>query len=86
LEHDLTPNFEGYTTAGFISIIGGAFGIPPKQTPPLWTKEIGALDEPFYLLQSAGMMKRLRLLCETQSPAPMRKRRLFTPPNFLEFA
>jgi len=57
-----------------------------KQTPPSWTKEIGALKEPFYLLQSAEKMKRLRLLCETQSPEPMRKRHLYAPPNFLEFA
>jgi hypothetical protein len=57
-----------------------------KQTPPAWTKEVGALQEPFYLLQSAEKMKRLRLLCETQSPEPMRKRHLYAPPNFLEFA
>jgi hypothetical protein len=57
-----------------------------KQTPPSWTKEIGPLQEPFYLLQSAEKMKRLRLLCETQSPEPMRKRHLYAPPNFLEFA
>lgn len=56
------------------------------QTPPAWTKEIGALKEPFFLLQSAEKMKRLRVLCETQSPEPMRKRRLYAPPNFLEFA
>jgi hypothetical protein len=57
-----------------------------KQPPPPWTKEIGALQEPFYLLQSAEKMKRLRLLCETQSPEPMRRRHLYAPPNFLEFA
>lgn len=57
-----------------------------NQTPPAWTKEIGALSEPFFLLRSAETMKRLRTLCETQAPEPMRKRRLFAPPNFLEFA
>ncbi len=57
-----------------------------NQTPPAWTKEIGALNEPFYLLRSAETMKRLRVLCETQSPEPMRKRQLYAPPNFLEFA
>src|SRR6266540_4254425 len=36
-----------------------------NQTPPVWTKEIGALTEPFFLLRSAESMKRLRLLCET---------------------
>lgn len=57
-----------------------------NQTPPTWTKEIGALKEPFFLLESALTMKRLRTLCETQSPEPMRKRLLYAPPHFLEFA
>ena len=57
-----------------------------NQMPPAWTKEIGALDKPFFLLRSAETMKRLRVLCETQSPEPMRKRQLYAPPNFLEFA
>ncbi|MBI5944499.1 MAG: hypothetical protein HY864_09035 [Chloroflexi bacterium] len=56
-----------------------------NQTPPAWTKTIGALQEPFYLLQSAEKMTRLRHLCETQSPEPMRKRLLYAPPNFLVF-
>jgi hypothetical protein len=34
----------------------------------------------------AETMKRLRTLCETQAPEPMRKRRLYAPPIFLEFA
>ncbi len=54
--------------------------------PPAWTKDIGALNEPFFMIESAARMKRLRKLCETQSPEPMRKRRLYAPPNFLQFA
>ena len=57
-----------------------------NQTPPAWTKEVGPLKDPFYLLQSAEKMKRLRVLCETQSPEPLRKRQLYAPPHFLEFA
>ena len=57
-----------------------------NQQPPSWTKNVGALKEPFYLLKSAYQMKRLRELCETQSPEPMRKRKLYAPPHFLEFA
>ena len=56
------------------------------QEPPAWTKKIGALNEPFFLIESAARMKRLRELCETQSPEPLRKRRLYAPPNFLQFA
>ncbi len=57
-----------------------------NQTPPAWTKEIGPLKEPFFMLESVVNMKRLRTLCETQSPEPMRKRLLYAPPHFLEFA
>ncbi|MDI6768529.1 MAG: hypothetical protein QMD04_02495 [Anaerolineales bacterium] len=62
------------------------FALRNNQTAPAWTKEIGPLKEPFFLLESAARMKRLRVLCETQSPEPMRKRLLFAPPHFLEFA
>ena len=57
-----------------------------NQTPPAWTKEIGTLREPFFLLRSAETMNRLRMLCKTQSPEPLRKRQLYAPPNFLDFA
>jgi len=57
-----------------------------QQTPPAWTSQVEPLKEPFYMLESAASMKRLRTLCETQSPEPMRKRRLYAPPHFLEFA
>ncbi len=57
-----------------------------KKSPPAWTKEVGSLSEPFFMLESASKMKRLRALCETQSPEPMRKRLLYAPPHFLEFA
>jgi hypothetical protein len=62
------------------------FAMRQNQTPPSWTNEVRALKEPFFLLRSAETMKRLRVLCETQSPEPLRKRQLYAPPNFLEFA
>ncbi|MDX2034901.1 MAG: hypothetical protein SF339_29770 [Blastocatellia bacterium] len=57
-----------------------------RQTPPSWTKNVGALPEPIYLLKAAASMKRLRILCETEAPEPLRKRGFYAPPNFLEFA
>ena len=57
-----------------------------NQHPPSWTREIGPAAEPFFLLESVAHMKRLRELCETQSPEPLRKRNLYAPPHFLEFA
>jgi hypothetical protein len=57
-----------------------------RQAPPAWTKDVGALPEPVYLLKAAASMKRLRKLCETEAPEPLRKRGFYAPPNFLEFA
>lgn len=62
------------------------FALRQKQAPPAWAKDVGPLPEPFFLLESAAKLKRLRALCETQAPEPLRKRRLYAPPNFLEFA
>jgi predicted secreted protein len=56
------------------------------QSPPAWAKDIAPLNEPIFLVKAAETMKHLRTLCETQSPEPMRKRGLYAPPNFLEFA
>ena len=55
------------------------------QSAPGWTKSVGAVDRPLYLLKSAESMPRLRQLCDEESPEPLRKRRLFAPPNYLEF-
>ncbi len=57
-----------------------------NQSPPYWTREIGSLSEPFFLLESAQQMKRLRDLCEKESPEPLRKRLLYAPPHFLQYA
>ena len=62
------------------------FALRLAQTPPAWTQDVGALPEPVYLVQAAAQMKRLRVLCETQAPEPLRKRGFYAPPNFLEFA
>lgn len=55
------------------------------QKAPAWTEDVGPLRESRHLLRAAESMRRLRQLCETESPEPLRKRRLFAPPNFLEF-
>ncbi len=56
------------------------------QEAPAWTTTVAALPMPFYLLESALTMPRLKVLCETQSPLPLRRRGLFAPPQFLESA
>jgi len=69
-------------SAGLIEL----FALRTNQEPPAWTKEIGALDKPVFLVKGALKMRRLRELCQTESPLPLRKRNLYAPPNYLEFA
>jgi hypothetical protein len=70
------------TTAALLEL----FAERMHQPAPIWTQEVGPLPEPVYLLKSAASMKRLRQLCETAAPESLRKRRLYAPPNYLEFA
>jgi len=69
------------TAAALIELLA----IRQQQPPPTWACEIGPLPEPFFLVEAAESMTRLRVLCETQAPEPMRRRRLYAPPNFLTF-
>jgi hypothetical protein len=62
------------------------FAVRLGQDAPAWTKTIGPLPEPIFLLKAATTMKRLRALCEAESPEPLRKRGFYAPPNYLEFA
>jgi hypothetical protein len=48
--------------------------------------QIGAAPHPIHLVKAAQNMRHLRELCATQSPLPLRKRNLFAPRTFLEFA
>ena len=57
-----------------------------NEPPPAWTRDIGPVARPLYLVAAAESMKRLRRLCLAESPEPMRRRRLYAPPNFLEMA
>lgn len=57
-----------------------------NQPSPAWTQLVGALPEPLYLLKAAHTMRRLRELCETQSPEPLRRHTLYASPNYLEMA
>jgi len=67
--------------AGLLELLAKQWG----QVPPAWVHEIGSMPEPFFLLKYAQEMKNLRLLCERESPEPLKSRKLYAPPNFLEF-
>ena len=62
------------------------FAMRTNQSPPSWTADIGPVKEAFFLLKSATQMRRLRELCRTQSPEPLRIRRFYAPPDYLAFA
>lgn len=62
------------------------FAMRTNQSPPDWTADIGPVKEAFFLLKSAASMKRLRELCRTESPEPLRMRRFYAPPDYLAFA
>lgn len=55
------------------------------QTAPAWTSIVSGLPEARYLLHSAATMKRLRRMCDEDSPAPLKRRNLFAPANYLRF-
>jgi len=57
-----------------------------RQSPPDWTAAVPALPEPLLLVRAAAWMPRLRHVCEVEGPAPLRKRGLLAPPEFLTAA
>jgi hypothetical protein len=57
-----------------------------QQRPPGWTAQIEGMPNPFYLLRAARTMRRLRAMCDAESPPPLRRRNLFAPANYLSFA
>jgi hypothetical protein len=70
------------TSAALIELFATRLG----QKAPAWTVSVGSLERPIFLVKSAATMKRLRALCKAESPEPLRKRGLYAPPNYLEFA
>lgn len=62
------------------------FALRTGQDAPSWTREIGAMSEPMFLVEAATRMRNLRTLCELEFPEPLRKRRIYAPPEFLTFA
>lgn len=70
------------TAAALLELLAERTGQPA----PRWTREVGAVPEPLFLLEAATRMKRLRALCEAEAPEPLRKRGLYAPPDFLSFA
>lgn len=62
------------------------FSLRTQQSAPGWTQGVGPVEQPLYLLRSAAHMRRLRDLCRDAAPEPLRRRRLYAPPDYLAFA
>lgn len=56
------------------------------QSAPDWTASIGAVPEPMFLVAAAERLPSLRQLCQDESPEPLKRRKLFAPPNYLTWA
>lgn len=56
------------------------------QLAPAWTSVVSGLPEAIFLVRSAATMKRLRRMCEEESPWPLRRRNLYAPADYLQFA
>ena len=56
------------------------FASRADQRPPPWTATVSHAPAPVYLVRAAETMPRLRRLCETEGPEPLRWRHVFAPP------
>ena len=83
LERPVTDHHDTLVVAAaLVELMASRRGV----TAPAWTTGVGAMETPFHLLIAADRMPRLRAWCETQSPGPLLRRKLFAPPDFLEEA
>lgn len=57
-----------------------------EQPAPAWTQQVGPIEQPVFLVKAAAHMRRLRDLCMDAAPAPLRRRHLYAPPDYLAFA
>ncbi len=56
------------------------------QAPPPWASSVEVGPSPVWLVKAARTMPRLRKLCETEGPEPLRRRGILAPPEFLSVA
>lgn len=89
-QHRLSDCAEPQTSDKNVRVVSAALiellAMHQQVPPPPWARGIGALDVPFFPVQASEKMRRLRLLCETESPEPLRRRNIFAPPRFLQSA
>ncbi len=80
------PDTDDYTLLVVAAALLELFSLRTEQPAPEWTRRVGPVEQPLYLLKSAAHMRRLRELCRDAAPEPLRRRRLYAPPDYLTFA
>jgi hypothetical protein len=70
------------TAAGVVELLAERTGQPP----PDWAARVPPAPERLFLVRAAESMPRLRFLCESEGPEPLRRRGLLAPPEFLSVA
>lgn len=68
--------------AGVVELLARRAG----ESPPTWTSAIGQAPTLILLVRAAATLPRLRHLCETEGPEPLRRRGILAPPDFLTVA
>ena len=68
--------------AGVVELMASRAGQPA----PAWASAVPASPTRVFLVRGAETMPRLRRLCEEEGPAPLRKRGILAPPEFLTWA
>ncbi len=80
------PETHDATVLAVAAALIETFAIRRNEAAPTWSDGVGPLIEPLYLLRFATTMPRLRKLCETEAPEPLRRRRIFAPADYLSAA
>ncbi len=83
LAHVPRPDVEDSVILSVAAALVELFAMRREEPPPAWTASVGAISEPLFLLRHAAAMPRLRQLCEQESPEPLRRRRIYAPPDYL---
>lgn len=68
-------------SAAFVELFAERSGAQPAA----WTRDVGPVPAPIYLLEAARTMPRTRALIEAESPEPLRKRNIFAPKDYAQF-
>lgn len=75
-------DLETTAAAAVLELLASRSGVEP----PSWVHSVPPMSDPMFVVAAAESMPRLRSLCLTDSPEPMRRRGFLAPPDFLTFA